>query len=98
MQNGDPVVFLREKVTFSDKPGGTAVVSLESVPAIYIAESAPICAVCRDLEADHSKPKRQHAFEAVIKGISIEVHYPNGAKELRHNVQHGEEANCWIEA
>lgn len=98
MEYGTPIIFLREAVTFSDKPGGPATVFLEHVPAIYVADSEPICAVCRELEANHARPKRVHGFDVVIKGITIEVNYPNGKKEIRHNVQQGHKVNCWIEA
>lgn len=98
MQYGDAILFWREKVKFSDQPGGLATVELESVPAKYIGESEPICAVCRDREEDHATPKRVHPFEAVITGITIEVQYSDEKKELRHNVQQGESANCWTEA
>lgn len=98
MKSGTRVLFVREKVLFSSEPGGLAQVTLDPIEAVYVEDSPALCEICRDPEATHARPKRQHAFSPMKEpGITIDVHYPGGPIERRENVQHGTFANGWVE-
>lgn len=94
------IVFLREKVIHSKNPDVTPhKVILVRVPAVYVGESEPLCEICHESEEGHLRPRRRHAYTPMTEpGITIDVQYPDEPVEPRHNVQHGDTANCWTES
>lgn len=91
-------VFWRKVVKFEDDKGrpipGTFV--LEPLPALVIKESIPLCHICREPEEGHNRLSRKHLFTPMPDpGMIVDVTYPNGEIERRHNVRFGRAANCW---
>lgn len=82
-----------------DKDNRVTEFELVACEAEVIGKSEKVCGICGDPERSHGKSKRRHGFSNPVTDLSLKVTYAGGRAagqtvEL-HNVQEGEEANCW---